>query len=262
MKFRLVEAEYDEKNTRPVVGGRALRLIDSRCQNIDFPSNPDDPFYQGLINLLDEETDGFKDLSLNVPFVKFLYNINNNSTFRINVDFKTLFDTVDNMNNFNSNILPTLKDIKIFKPYGNCYNKSLRECSYLCRVIDAWFGDDFERYFGNIMAEDTGVKSLSGEEEKLEQSDFGYLFTTNHLEDGIYLLPSGLPNSTRLDTVYGMVEHLTELNEAKIRGNIQKNKRSTASEDEVRTMLKDVKSNGEALSDEAVEQIVTGLKFK
>lgn len=264
MRIRLVELDVDpDRDVRPTMGNKALKLIASRCDNIVIPKEDgNDPFYQGLINLLEQDTDGFRDLSLNVPFVKFLYNLNNNFTFIRPVKFEDLFETVDNMNTFNNNILPTLKDIEIFKPYSNCYNKPVRECAYLCRVIDSWFGAEFEHYFGNVLAKDTGVEALKDEDEKLEQSDFGYLFTTDHLEQATKLISSGLPNSNRLDTVYGMIEHLTDLNEAKIRGNIRKNKRSTASEDEVRDLLKNIQSHGEPLEDKVADQIITGLKFR
>ena len=82
------------------------------------------------------------------------------------------------------------------------------------------------------------------------------------MEQATKLIPSGLPNSNRLDTVYGMIEHLTDLNEAKIRGNIRKNKRSTASEDEVRDLLKNIQSHGEPLEDQVADQIITGMKFR
>lgn len=259
MRFKLFEAERD---IRPEVGNRALKLISSRCTNLEFPTELNDPFYQSLITILEENTDGTKDLSLNSPFVKFLYNMNNNFTFVRKISLKDLFKSPDNMERFNTEVLPTLKDVGIFKPYLNCYDKSKKECSYLCKVIDGWFGNEFEKYFGNVRVDDIGIDSLNGDTEKLEQSDFGYLFTKEHLEQGTNLINSGLPNSTNLNTVYGMIEHLTDLNEAKVRGNIRRNKRSTASEDEIRDALDDITSNGAPLDDDASEKILTAMKFR
>lgn len=267
MKFRLVEDQFgrsdlednetdfwDEHDAKiDPRADNALSQLERKCINLMFPTTEDDR------KIIADRLENNPTTSVVSRFFQILNYYAEEFNLK-KVAISTLFggplsNNETAVNEFFDELSTNLKDIKAFVPYKNCFNLPKREREYVCRVVDGWFGDNFRRYFGNVLAKDTGVRALENSNRSLNQDDFDELFVVNGA-----LKPSGFPNSDDTRTIYGMVEFLTELNDAELPGRHDK-KKAQVDSDTFRDGLKKIKSNGKALDDDAIKEIETLADF-
>ena len=160
-----------------------------------------------------------------------------------------------NFESFSNDLEKNLGDIKTFIPYKNCFNLESRSRTYVCRVIDNWFSKNFDRYFGDIIASDTGAKGLENENRELKPEDFNNLFVLNKNE----LKKAGYPGENKdTRTIYGTIEYLTKLNKAELPGN-RNEKTAQVNINKFRRSLEDMTVNGKKLEKGFVDSIMSEI---
>ena len=150
------------------------------------------------------------------------------------------------------------RDVHIFVPYRKCFNLDSNERAYVIRIINGWYSNNFNRYFGQVTAADTGAQALEDEDRPLTQDDFNDLFlarkNTNELKN------SGYPrDKENLDTIYGVVEILTALNKANLAKDQDRDENVTA--DKIIKGIQNLKSSGDTKSIEQIKKEINKRDF-